>query len=75
MKNSFREARAARAHKKLMSQTRLRWWVNAAFAIAAAAGCFYLAGVRQHPIIIVIGLGFLAMGIGFIRNAIRRPKA
>ena len=70
-----RERRAERARARLMSKTRLQWGVNAALAMAAAIGCFYLAGSRQHPIVVVIGLGFLAMSLQFAQFARQRGGA
>ncbi|MCU1406092.1 MAG: hypothetical protein JWQ43_2395 [Glaciihabitans sp.] len=59
---------------RLLAKTRFQWGMNAAIAMAAAIGCFYLAGSRQHPVVIIVGLAFLAMSLQFAQFARQRAK-
>jgi hypothetical protein len=71
---SSRERRAARVRSRAMSRSTLVLWWQAALSLAAAVGCVYLAGMRQHPVVIVVGLGFLAIGVQCARNAVLRAR-
>jgi len=74
MGKSRAERRAEKLRRKALAQSTLLWWVNTAFLLAASVGCFYLAGSRQHFIIVLIGVAFFVMALQCARLARVRSK-